>query len=142
LSKITKKIIKNMTLYTELGIYEQVFDHAAYSVQQFANAISDFILEYDKDVHIVIRAGEKTVAYGVGPKKMSDAYCYIMPQKDYLNLGFFHGSELQDSQNLLEGTGKKLRHIKIKNIEMATSPIVQGIIIEAYQSRSSFRKLK
>jgi hypothetical protein len=124
-----------MTLYTKLGTYQEVFDTVNSLVQSYAKSIADFIIEFDKDVHIVIRAGEKTVAYGIGPKKMSEAYCYIMPQKDYLNLGFFHGSELSDPKQLLEGTGKKLRHVKIKSIDEADSQVIKDLIIESREAR-------
>jgi Domain of unknown function (DU1801) len=33
---------------------------------------------------------------------------------DHVNLGFFRGAELDDSNGLLEGTGKGMRHVKIR----------------------------
>ena len=41
---------------------------------------------------------------------------YIAPHKNYVRLGFFNGATMPDPDNLLEGTGKKLRHIKIYEI--------------------------
>ena len=41
---------------------------------------------------------------------------YIAPHKNYVRLGFFNGATMPDPNNLLEGTGKKLRHIKIHEI--------------------------
>jgi Domain of unknown function (DU1801) len=124
-----------MTLHTKLGTYQEVFDTSNPLVQNLAKCIADFIIEFDKDVDIVFRTGEKTVAYGIGPKKMSQAYCYIMPQNDYLNLGFFHGSELLDPTMVLEGTGKKLRHVKIRSIAQAQSQDIMDLIIEARKNR-------
>ena len=43
--------------------------------------------------------------------------CYIAPHNDYVRLGFFNGATMPDPDNLLEGTGKKLRHIKIYKID-------------------------
>ena len=45
---------------------------------------------------------------------------WIQPHKDYVRLGFFNGATMPDPQNLLEGTGKKLRHIKIHNLSDTT----------------------
>ena len=42
--------------------------------------------------------------------------CWIQPHKDYVRLGFFNGATMPDPENLLEGTGKKLRHIKVHNL--------------------------
>ena len=38
----------------------------------------------------------------------------IGPQKGYVNLYFMKGVELPDPAGLLEGTGKRLRHVKIR----------------------------
>jgi hypothetical protein len=48
---------------------------------------------------------------------MKGEICYIKPLKDSVNLGFFHGAQLNDPKKLLLGTGKLLRHIKFKNKE-------------------------
>ena len=41
---------------------------------------------------------------------------YIAPHSNYVRLGFFNGATMPDTDNLLEGTGKKLRHIKIYEV--------------------------
>ena len=41
---------------------------------------------------------------------------YIAPHNDYVRLGFFNGGSMPDPDNHLEGTGKKLRHIKVHEI--------------------------
>jgi hypothetical protein len=43
------------------------------------------------------------------------AFIYTYDTVDYINLGFFQGTELSDSQRRLEGTGKTMRHMKIRN---------------------------
>jgi hypothetical protein len=39
--------------------------------------------------------------------------CSIRPSKSHISLNFFSGAELTDPGGLLEGSGKKLRHIKV-----------------------------
>ncbi|MEO6005060.1 MAG: DUF1801 domain-containing protein [Opitutus sp.] len=34
--------------------------------------------------------------------------------RDYVNVGFFRGAELADPNGLLEGTGKLMRHVKLR----------------------------
>jgi hypothetical protein len=41
--------------------------------------------------------------------------CFMMIGKSHITFGFPRGSWLKDSGALLEGTGKNLRHVKIKN---------------------------
>jgi len=41
-------------------------------------------------------------------------FAYLKTAKGYVTLGFFQFGKLNDPKNLLEGTGKDMRHIKIK----------------------------
>ncbi len=66
---------------------------------------------------------------------MSEAYAYIMPQKTYVNLGFYHGASLETENSFLEGIGKKLRHIKVKDLNMAKSVEIKSIIMAAIRER-------
>ncbi len=42
-----------------------------------------------------------------------DMICVIMPLKNAVNLGFPRGASLPDPLDLLQGTGKRARHVKI-----------------------------
>jgi hypothetical protein len=50
--------------------------------------------------------------YGFGA--MGRGFMSIGPQKGYVNLYFMNGAGLPDPDGLLEGTGKNMRHIKIR----------------------------
>src|SRR5678815_4974784 len=41
------------------------------------------------------------------------AFGYVNVFRDHVNVGFFHGAFLPDPQGLLEGTGKRMRHVKL-----------------------------
>jgi len=43
--------------------------------------------------------------------------CYIFPAGNHVNLGFYRGIELKDPKKMLEGTGKTMRHTKIRSLE-------------------------
>src|SRR5262245_11802183 len=49
--------------------------------------------------------------------RMSDSLCYIGVSSNHVNLGFLRGSELPDPNGVLEGSGKQMRHIKIRRPE-------------------------
>src|SRR5688572_26140156 len=42
------------------------------------------------------------------------AFAYVNAFTAHVNVGFFHGAELPDPNGLLEGTGKFMRHVKIR----------------------------
>ena len=85
----------------------------------------------------IARPGERTVSFGFGARKMSDAYAYVMPNTAHLNLGFFHGAGLPDPEGLLEGTGKALRHVKLRAADEAARPAVVALIDAARQERQA-----
>ncbi len=42
--------------------------------------------------------------------------CYLSAERSHVKLGFFTGGHLADPEGLLEGTGKKMRHIKVRSV--------------------------
>ena len=51
------------------------------------------------------------------------AFGYVNAYRDHVNVGFFHGATLADHAGLLEGTGKRMRHVKLwpgREIDIAT----------------------
>jgi uncharacterized protein DUF1801 len=72
------------------------------------------------------------VAIHYGPThRMKDGICYIGVMKSHINLGFLRGNELVDPQRILEGTGKQMRHIKIRSLEDLFRPAVRAYLQEA-----------
>lgn len=43
-------------------------------------------------------------------------FAYLKTNKNYLTLGFMSFQKIKDSEGLLEGTGKDMRHIKLKSL--------------------------
>ncbi len=48
--------------------------------------------------------------------KSDKDFAYLKTAKAYVTLGFFNFQKLNDKKNLLKGTGKDMRHIKLKSI--------------------------
>jgi len=46
---------------------------------------------------------------------MGDApFGYVNVFRSHVNVGFFHGAALPDPARMLEGTGKRMRHVKLR----------------------------
>jgi hypothetical protein len=118
-----------------LGHFDEVVANATLEVRQMVEFLRNLIIEIDPDTVEVPRPGERSLGYGIGPKKMSEAYAYLMPQTDYVNLGFYHGASLKDPEALLEGTGKGLRHVKVYDLEQAGQLAVRQLILESIDER-------
>ena len=100
-------------------------------IQELAIALRQLVIEemapcceYILEVYIV--------ALHYGPThRMKDGVCYIGVMKDHVNLGFIRGSELSDRQRILEGAGKQMRHIKIKDMSDLFRPAIRAYLQEA-----------
>lgn len=59
--------------------------------------------------------------------------CYLQPAKKHVNLGFQRGNELEekDTRNLLQGSGKTMRHIQIKRLEDIQPEFFTSLILAA-----------
>lgn len=86
----------------------------------------------------VVWPKHKIASFGVGPKKMTQHYAYISVQSSHVNLGFYHGASLSDPANLLKGTGKALRHIKIHDASSTRDPQVVNLLRQAIAERRPY----
>jgi hypothetical protein len=57
---------------------------------------------------------------------------YVNTFTSHVNVGFFHGAALKDPAGLLEGTGKRMRHVKLKPGFEIDSPALTALIHAAY----------
>ena len=59
--------------------------------------------------------------------------CYLQSSKKHVNLGFHRGNELleKESNDLLQGSGKAMRHIKITKIEEIKPEQFKLLVLEA-----------
>ena len=66
---------------------------------------------------------------------MSEHYVYIAVYAAHVNFGFYHGAGLRDRAGLLEGTGKRLRHISFRDAPSTKRPAVAALLREAIADR-------
>ena len=60
------------------------------------------------------------------------AFAYVDAFTAHVNVGFFRGAELNDPAGLLEGTGKYMRHVKLRPGVAADSAALNRLIQSAY----------
>ena len=57
---------------------------------------------------------------------------YVNAFKSHVNVGFFHGATLEDPAGLLEGSGKRMRHVKLKPGHELNDEALRDLIDAAY----------
>jgi len=60
------------------------------------------------DVRELLHDGHPTACVG------DAAFAYVNAFRAHVNVGFFRGAELADPAGLLEGTGRFMRHVKLR----------------------------
>jgi|SRR5208282_5351542 len=63
--------------------------------------------------------------------------CYFSVGKDHITFGFLRGTALPDPAKLLEGTGKSLRHVKVRGGEDLKKPALKKLIQAAARLNKS-----
>jgi hypothetical protein len=58
------------------------------------------------------------------------AFGYVDVFRNHVNVGFFFGADLEDPAGLLEGTGKRMRHVKLRP-GAAVDAVALGALIDA-----------
>lgn len=104
-------------------------------IQAVASDARALILELLPQAYEIVWERQGTVGYGTGPKKMTEHFSWIATANKHVTLGFFYGAELEDPTGLLEGTGKKMRHVKLRGASDVQAPAVRALLIAAMSHR-------
>lgn len=79
-----------------------------------------------QDVLEVMHDGCPTACAG------SAAFAYVGVYNAHVNVGFFRGAELPDPAGLLEGVGKRMRHVKLTPEHVVDAASLEALIAAAY----------
>ena len=71
--------------------------------------------------------GNKLIAIGRS-MKMRGLLFAIIAHKSHVNLQLADGADLPNVDGLIEGTGKRIRHVKIRSVADASAPSVVALI--------------
>ena len=117
------------------GTFEEALDGSSPAVRRLARDLRGLIEDVYPGVTEVPWPRQGVVGYGVGPKKMTEHFGYIGAYTDHVNLGFNHGAALDDPDGLLEGMGKRLRHVQVRSAEQLDDPALRALIEAAIRER-------
>jgi hypothetical protein len=78
------------------------------------------------DVRELLHDGHPTACVGEA------AFAYVNAFTAHVNVGFFRGAEIADPEGLLEGTGKFMRHVKLRPERDVDAAALLRLIKTAY----------
>ncbi|MGD8486537.1 MAG: DUF1801 domain-containing protein [Chloroflexota bacterium] len=120
---------------TRFGTFDQLMAQSAEPMRPIATRLREIVYEIDPEAVEVVRLGDRAATYGLGPAKMREGYCYVLPYERWVNLGFYQGAALPDPEGLLEGTGARMRHVKVRSLEAAERRPMRRLIEAARAER-------
>ena len=79
------------------------------------------------DIRELLHDGHPTACVG------DAAFGYVDAFTNHVNVGFYHGAALDDPAGLLQGTGKRMRHVKLRWAQPANTAALGELIMAAYR---------
>lgn len=109
---------------------EEFFSKHPPQIRDIALRARQLIFSVMPDALEQVNLGHDNTTYGMG-SKMGDQVFYITAHKAHVNLGLLSGADLPDPSGLVEGTGKRLRHVKLRTLEDVDRPALRALLESA-----------
>ena len=93
----------------------------------FDTAFVDVMRHCGDDVRELLHDGHPTACVG------DAAFAYVNAFRAHVNVGFFRGTEIADPEGLLQGTGRFMRHVKLRPDRAVDAAAVARLITAAYE---------
>ena len=96
-------------------------------LRRFARPWFEQMRDCGADVRELLHDGHPTACVG------DAAFGYVNAFRAHVNVGFFCGAMLEDPAGLLEGTGKRMRHVKLRPAQHVNAVALGELITAAYR---------
>jgi hypothetical protein len=107
--------------------WDAVLESHSPEVQAAAHAMAGVLMAEFGNAVVHFDRGDGQLAFGRS-SAMSDLLFALIPHGRWVNLQLADGADLPNPDGLIEGTGKRVRHVKIRSAEVATSEAVRRIV--------------
>jgi hypothetical protein len=107
--------------------FDRFLDADAPAVADVARALRLTVLAVAPDLIESFDPADRLLAFGVG-SKVRDFWFAIIPHTAHVNLQLADGADLANPGGLIEGTGKRVRHVKVRSVADASSDGVRRVV--------------
>jgi Domain of unknown function (DU1801) len=76
---------------------------------------------------------DRLLAFGFGPPggtRMKGLAIALIPHSAHVNLQLADGADLEDPTGIVEGTGKRIRHVKCRSLDDVARPAIRQLLEE------------
>ena len=124
-----------MATHETHGVFYDILAVANPELKPVCETLRQLISSLHKGFVEIVWPNQSIASFGIGPRKMTEHYAYIAVHRSHVNLGFYHGASMADPEGILEGSGKKLRHVKIHDLAAAQLPTIAALLSQAIEDR-------
>lgn len=107
--------------------WAELLDGHTPEVQASARALEAIIRDELPDVVVQYDPGNGLLAFGRS-MKMRDLLFALIPHAGWVNLQLADGALLTNVDGLIEGTGKRIRHVKVRSAHAAADARLRQIV--------------
>jgi hypothetical protein len=107
--------------------FDRFLATVAPTVAEIARVLRLTVLEAFPDAVETFDPADGLLAIGIG-RSMRDFSFAIIPHKAHVNLQLADGADLPNPDGRIEGTGKRVRHVKAHSVEDAGAPWMRAAI--------------
>jgi hypothetical protein len=86
------------------------------------------VLEVLPEAREILDRSDRLVAYATGPRPIKDLWAGIAPHTSHVNLQLANGALIADPAGLVEGTGKRVRHVKLRSVGDVERPELRSLL--------------
>ena len=101
-------------------------------IASLALALRAIVLEEAPEaIESLVNGYAVAIGFSFTGKPLKDGFCHVVAYKNCVNLGFNRGALLGDPDAVLEGTGKLMRHLRIRSHDELDRPVVRRFLTAA-----------
>ncbi len=109
---------------------ERMLGHYDAGIRELALQARECVAKAVPKAEQKVYVGWRTIGFNLDGS-MASQFCAVGPQKKYVNIYLMRGTELDDPNGLLEGSGKKMRHVKIREAKDLKTAALKALIKDA-----------
>lgn len=108
-----------------------LLDESTLEVRAIFQSALDLIRDVMPDANEQLDLPDRLVAFGhgrPGGTRLRDFAIALIPHRAHVNVQLADGAMLADPGGLIEGTGKRIRHVKCRSLDDVGRPALREII--------------
>ena len=115
------------TTSADAAAFDRHLDATAPAVADIARAVRATVVDAFPGAVEWFDPGNGILAIGTR-RSMRDLLFAIIPHKAHVNLQLADGVDLPNEDGRIEGTGKRIRHVKVRSLEEAGAPWLRAVV--------------